>query len=169
MALLGLYRRSALLLVRVQVEFKTCDRALRILNEVWADILGSSDDELIAYAKEVRANTLMALVDQVVEERGTAEEEGDEALCEASELLSEAAELRWRLGSTAKYFENLKKLAKLYHEMDDPDTRDEVAQTCRSATNEWLNSKKRKTHQDQNKRFEVVQRICVYASAVVAA
>ena len=158
-----------MVLVRAQVEQKTTDRALRILNGVWSDILASMDDDLIAYAKEVRAHTLMTLFDQVVEERQTAGEHGKAALEEAARLLEEAANLRLRLGCTSKYIENLKKLATLYHNrLEDISARDDAAKRCRTAINEWQASR-RDLHHDQMRRFELVQRICAYASAVVAA
>lgn len=166
--LLSLHRRSGLALVRVQVAFRTCDRALRILNEFWSDILPSLDDDLIAYAKEVRADTLMALVDVVVEERQSADKDGDEASLEAALLLKEAAELRSRLGEPSKHISTLKKLAMLYNRMGDIPARDKVAKECRLASNSWYASRSQIHHQ-QIQRFAHMQRICVNVGAAVAA
>lgn len=146
---------------------RTCDRALRILDEIWADILASQDNELIAYATEVRADTLVALVNEVIKERQTAGIEGDEAIREATVLLLQSAETRRYLGSPPKQIENLMKCAKLYHRMQDTASRDKVAQECRQAAMHWQATKKQ-IHQDQITQFSRVQRICAYASAIVA-
>lgn len=164
---LPLYWRATLVLVRVQVAIRTCDRALRILNEVWADILGSLDKELIAYAREVRANTLLALVDEVIKERQTAAEEGDLALAEAASLYFQSSEDHRSLGSTSKQIEGLMKSAKLYHRMGDLENRDRMAKLCKQASLEWQNSKRR-IHQDQITRFSHIQHLCAYASAIAA-
>lgn len=151
----------------MQIGFRTCDRALRLLNEVWADILGNLDNDLIAYAKEVKADTLVALVDEVIKERQTAGEEGDEALHEAAILLHQAADERVILGSPAKQIEDLMKCAKLYHRLQDVASRDKVAHECREVSTQWQTTKKH-IHQDQILRFSSIQRICVYASAIIA-
>jgi hypothetical protein len=166
--LVTLHRRATLMLVRVQVAFGTSDRALRLLNEVWSDILGSQDEELIAYANEVRADTLTALIAQVVEEREDAGDEGREALAEAVQCLHRAAELHGHLGSPSKRIDTLAKLAMLHHHHDNAVSRDAVAKECRRISTEWEKSRS-DVYREQLERYSHIQKICVQISAAVAA
>lgn len=165
---LRLYWRATLVLVRVQVAWRTCDRALRILNEVWPDILGSLDNELVVYASEVRADTLVSLVNEVIKERQSAGEDGIKALHEAVDLYTKAAELHDELGSPPKRIEILKKLAHLHHRLEDLASRDRVSKVCREASTHWQ-ARKKDIHQDQMTKFSCVQTICAFASAIIAA
>ena len=136
-ALHWLNRAAHVQLARVQTAFGAPDRAVRVLDDVWPDILSGTeaDPELAAQARRVRAECLLACVDQAsVEKLDHLQHEVEGAVAEAVILLQEAVRGYERVGCPSERVRCLAALAKAQHRAGDTAARDQMATEWRQAS-----------------------------------
>ena len=126
--------QAHLLVAKVQLAFKSPDRALRGLDSVWADVLGTNRAPLIGEAKIVRADALLACVDQAIAEELDLSDERDQAIQEAVVLLEESRIAYGSVGHLEGTAAALSALAKVYHRSGDITKRDEAAALWQATT-----------------------------------
>lgn len=170
-ALLNLNRSAHVQLARAQTAFGASDRAIRALDEVWSDILSAAeaDPELAAQACRVRAECLLACVEQAaVEKLEHLQEEAEGAMAEAITLLRDAAQGYQRVGCPSERVQSLAALAKAQHKLEDTAARDGTAKEWRQASSA-LSADLETAECAMMERLSKVEAICATASGRLAA
>lgn len=157
---------AQLLVARVQVAFKSPDRALRALDAVWVDILGSTDARLMGEAKVVRAECLLACVKQSADERlSVPDSECHSAMREAMRLLEEACNAFESIADRDGLASASAASAKLYDYIGNTAKRNEAAILWQESTS----SADKKEEQRLLDQWSLIERFSAISSGRVAA
>ena len=164
-------RSAHVQLARAQTAFGAPDRAMRVLDEVWPDILSGADadPELAAQARRVRAECLLACVEQASTEKlDHLQQEAEGAIAESVDLLQEAVRGYERVCCPNERVQCLAALAKAQHRAGDTAARDETAMEWRQAK-DALSAELDTAERALLERLTKVEAICAKASGRLAA
>lgn len=170
-ALLRPNRAAHVQLARAQTAFGAPDRAIRVLDEVWPDILSGAeaDPELAAQARRIRAECLLACVEQASAEKlNHLQHEAESAIAEAVILLQDAVRGYERVGCPNERAQCLAALAKAQHRSGDTAARDETAKEWRQAR-DTLSAELDAAERALMERLTEVEAVCATASGRLAA